>query len=577
MKKELKKRGQKFLKRFSRASEKAGENSREHIKENFINRLSHIESIRLLILEWGLLVAALILLALTQAFWFNDSYSEDSFTKGGVYTEATLGEVNSLNPIFAVTNSEKTLSRLLFSTLATVDYSGNVGVGLAKTIHSDENGKVWTVAMKEGLKWSDGEPITSDDVLFTINLIKNPATNSVYDANFTNVEVKKNEKEEIVFTLKSPYADFMSALIVPILPKHCLENTDPKTLIEDKFSNGPITSGAFSLNAMQAGSNEESIYYLSSNPYYYKGEPLLSSFSIHTYNSIDNIIGAINSSSVTATAELDESVLGSLKNRQFLYKNSSIKSGAYLFFNTTSAKVKNKDLRSAIREGIDISEVRKITNGAVAMDYPILESQIKLDAKPTIPAYNFENAKTKIAGIINDETKNLKLVTVKSGYLPEIANKIAEFLHALGFEVEVSIQEENQDFINNTITQRNYDILIYEIELGADPDPLAYYHSSQASSSGLNLSNYRNTLVDDLLLGARNTLDETLRTKKYETFLEYWVGDVPAIGLYQVNLTYFYNENTRTYSNDVRLVTQLDRFSDVENWAVNKVAKNKTP
>jgi len=150
-------------------------------------------------------------------------------------------------------------------------------------------------------------------------------------------------------------------------------------------------------------------------------------------------------------------------------------------------------------------------------------------------------------------------------------------LQDLGFEATVSSYEENQDFVNNVISKRNYDILVYEIELGADPDLLPYYHSSQASTSGLNLSNYRSVLVDDLLLGARDTLNEELRIKKYESFLEYWVNDVPAIGLYQPNLTYYYNKNVRTFSNDVRLVTALDRFSDINSWAVTKATKNKTP
>jgi ABC-type transport system substrate-binding protein len=144
------------------------------------------------------------------------------------------------------------------------------------------------------------------------------------------------------------------------------------------------------------------------------------------------------------------------------------------------------------------------------------------------------------------------------------------------------VSEEAQEFITNTVSRRNYDILVYEIELGADPDPLVCYHSSQAtsngdSSAGLNLANYRNALVDDLLIGARETLDTSLRIAKYENFLKYLAEDAPTIGLYQTNLTYFYNKNTRAFGDNVRLVTALDRFSDVSNYAVMKELKNKTP
>ena len=122
-----------------------------------------------------------------------------------------------------------------------------------------------------------------------------------------------------------------------------------------------------------------------------------------------------------------------------------------------------------------------------------------------------------------------------------------------------------------------HDILIYEIELGADPDLFAYYHSSQANESGLNLSNYSNGPSSDILLAARGAIDPALRAAKYESFLEHWVEDVPAIGIYQVDLSYFVGKNIRTFSEDDRLVTAVDRFVDVNYWSTEKTPKNRTP
>lgn len=574
----IKKRGQKFLRKFSRVSVKASEESKEHIKENLIGRISHIENIRLLVLEWSLLVAALIMLAVTQSIWFRDTYSEDVFSSGGTYTEATIGDVSSLNPLFATTNSEKTLSRLMFATLATIDYSGHPGIGLAASILPSESGKVWTVKLRDGLKWSDGTPLTNEDVLFTIDLIKSSSVNSVYDSNLANVKVAENENGEIVFTLPSVYADFISALNIPIVPKHELDDADPKTLIEDTFSNTPVTSGAFSLNALQSIANgNEKIYYLSANPNYYKGHTLLDSFAIHTYKDKDSVVNALNSGAVTATAELSGPDADRVVAGQFIKKNSSLNSGAYIFFNTTSEIVKNKDLRSAIRQGIDLEKIRAAAPDTTALDYPLLDSQIDLSGYPGIPEQDPEAAKTTIANNLGDGALGLEIATINAGYLPAVADKLAEELRELGFEVNVSKYEENQEFISNIISKRSYSILVYDIELGADPDLLPYYHSSQTTASGLNLSNYRNALVDDLLLGARDTLDETLRAKKYETFLQYWVNDAPAIGLYQSNLTYIYNRNVRTFSDNIRLVTALDRFTDITDWAAVKETKNKTP
>lgn len=574
----IKKSGQKFVRRFSRASLRASAESKEHIKENLIGRFSHIENIRLLILEWTLLVFALIMLAVTQSIWFKDSYSEDVFSEGGTYTEATIGDVNSLNPLFATTDSEKTLSRLMFATLATIDYSGHPGIGLAASIMPSEGGRVWTVKLRDGLKWSDGIPITNEDVLFTVELIKSPVVNSVYDANLANVKVVEGENGEIIFTLPSVYADFISALNFPIVPKHELDDADPKTLLEDTFSNAPVTSGAFSFNALQsaAGGNEK-VYYLSANPYYYKGRTLLDSFAVHTYKDKDAVAGALNAGAVTATAELSGPDADKVTAGQFIKKNSSLNSGAYIFFNTSSETVKNRDLRAVIRQGIDLEKVRTAAPDTVALDYPLLNSQISLSDYPEIPGRDYEAAKARVTELTDDNMRGLEIATVNAGYLPAVADALAEELRGLGFEVNVSKYEENQEFINNVISKRGYDILVYEVELGADPDLLPYYHSSQATGAGLNLSNYRNALVDDLLLGARDTLDETLRARKYETFLQYWVNDVPAIGLYQPNLTYIYNRNVRAFGNDVRLVTALDRFTDITDWATVKETKNKTP
>lgn len=578
MKKSIKKRGQKFIRKFSRASIRASEDGKEHIKENLIERISHIANIRLLILEWSLLVLALIMLAVTQAFWFGDSYAEDVFTTGGTYTEATIGDVNSMNPLFAATSSEKALSRLMFATISTIDYSGHTGIGLAQSITPTEDGKVWKVRLREGLKWSDGEPITNADVIFTAELIKNPAVNTIYDSNLANVKVSENEDGEIVFELPAVYADFESALNIPVLPKHILGDADPKTLIEANFSVAPVTSGAFTFNAVQSGAtNAEKVYYLSASDYYYKGKPLVSSFAIHTYADKLAVIEALNSGAVTATAELSSPETTLVTSGQFNRKNSSLNSGAFIFFNTTSEVGKNEELRKAIRQGIDIDKIRAAAPETLPLDYPLTSLQIRLNNYPEIPTRDFEAAQAKITEIAGDGVVKLNVATVNSGYLPNVAEAVAEELRALGIEVVVSSYEENQEFISNIISKRNYDILVYEVELGADPDLLPYYHSSQASASGLNLSNYRNTLVDDLLLGARDTLDNELRIKKYESFLEYWVTGVPAIGLYQPNLTYVYNHNVRTYGNDVRLVTALDRFGDVENWAVVKTTKNRTP
>lgn len=577
MKQTFKKRGQKIAKKWANFSEQAKEDSKEHFQERVIKRLPNARRVRLLILEWALLIVVITSLALTQVFWYRQSYSLQTFEGGGSYIEATVGSVNSLNPLFATTNSEKTLSKLMFATLSTIDYSGHVGVGLAESIVPDDTARIWSVTLKDGLKWSDGEPITIEDVLFTINLIKDQNVNTIFDSNLTGVKVEQVDDMTLQFTLPTAYADFAAALNIPVLPEHILGEVAPNQLLEHSFSTNPVTSGAFSFNAVQSVTTDgEKLIYLAANPNYYKGRPMLDTFAVHAYSSTAEIVDALSRGDVTATADLSPLDEPSITNDNVYEKQTTLSNGVYAFLNTTSSLLGDVKVRQAIRQGLDMDELRSNLDGEDPLDYPILRSQIDLTDYPALPDYDFAAAKVTIeAAGLSGQT--LRLATTSTGYFPELADQLEDQLGKLGFSVELSIYNPGQEFVANVIRQRNYDILLYEIELGADPDLFAYYHSSQASASGLNLSNYHNSSVDEAILAARSTLSERLRAAKYESFLQQWVEDVPAIGIYQASLTYYINRNARAFSEEDSLVYATDRFTDVDYWAVNRTTKNRTP
>ncbi|MBR3320247.1 hypothetical protein IKG20_03015, partial [Candidatus Saccharibacteria bacterium] len=70
---------------------------------------------------------------------------------------------------------------------------------------------------------------------------------------------------------------------------------------------------------------------------------------------------------------------------------------------------------------------------------------------------------------------------------------------------------------------------------------------------------------------------ESEKKQRYESFLSRWIEDAPAIGLYQVNMSYYFDKNVKPFSEDISLVVPTDRFVDVRFWGVEKVAKNRTP
>lgn len=577
MKKTIQKSGQKFAKKLSKISRRASQDGKEHIQENLIERFSHIRRVRILILEWVLLVGVIIFLAITQAFWYSESYVVDSYGEGGAYTEGTLGKINSLNPLFATTSSEKTLSKLLFATLTTPDYSGRIGLDLADSVKSDDSAKTWTVKLRDQLKWSDGTALTNQDVIFTVKLIQNSRINTAYASSLSGVKVSEQDGR-LVFQLPAAYVNFPASLDFPILPAHILKNVAPEFILEHNFSSKPVSSGPFTYNATQTiGSEGEKIVYLSPSPSYYKGKTLLTNFTIHAYLTPEAIKSALKAGSITATAELLPSDGESVRSNFVNERQSALGYGVFAFLNTESPLLKDRNLRQIIRQGLNLEKLRFLLDGEPKLDYPLLPTQVDLADYPKLPDFDPAAAKQALEKIRLPLDINLNLVTISTGRLPALADNLAKQLTELGLPTTVEVQKPNQDFLVGIIRPRAYDILLYEVELGPDPDLFAYYHSSQASGSGLNLSNFRSPLVDDLILGARSTTDAKLRQAKYRKILDYWVSDVPAIGIYQTNLSYYVSKNVRTFSENHRLAYPVDRFNDVINWAVTKTTKNRTP
>lgn len=563
----------------------------------FLGRLENVHEVRLWVLEWGLLVLAVFLLAVVQIMWYGDSYDTNAFTDGGEYSEATLGKINSMNPLYAVTNSEKVLAKLMFANLVSPDSSGHERAELAKTIKMDETGKVWTVTLREGLTWSDGEPITADDIIYTIDLINDTTAKTMVAVNFANVKYKKTDDLTVEFTLPSVYTDFKDSLEFPLVPAHALKDISPALVYESDFSTKPITSGPFLLNAMQVsgvtGLNIQTVY-LNRNDNYFLRDAMLGSFTLKTYANTDDITEALRAGDVMATAELPE--------QQDFGKNTSertnlVNGGVFAFLNNQSEVLKDVKVRQAIRYGLDMDKLREDIRSGEYLDYPILETQAPELSYPELPERDMEKARTLLTDaklIYNEEEKKIYdvdggLVTInvavqKRDKILSVAEKLVAQLNEMGFEAVLNIFDETQsttDFFTSVIKPREYDILLYEVDLGVSADPFVYYSSTQATEAGWNFSNYRNSLADVNLLSARITTDKKLRTAKHNAFLKSWVNDVPAIGIYRSVLVYYYGSNVQIYSDyfnsEIVLTDALDRFADVRYWSVNKRTVNLTP
>jgi peptide/nickel transport system substrate-binding protein len=148
--------------------------------------------------------------------------------------------------------------------------------------------------------------------------------------------------------------------------------------------------------------------------------------------------------------------------------------------------------------------------------------------------------------------------------LVRVAGIIKENWVELGARVEVRVFEI-ADLSQNVIRPRKYDTLLFGEVVGRDPDPFAFWHSSQRNDPGLNIALYTSRKVDKILEEARSSISPAIRKEKYEEFQGEIAQDVPAIFLYSPYYIYFIPKALEGF--DTRhIVIPAERFTNISKW-----------
>ena len=180
----------------------------------------------------------------------------------------------------------------------------------------------------------------------------------------------------------------------------------------------------------------------------------------------------------------------------------------------------------------------------------------------------------------NGQEMKITLATISDPNLERASKELKNQLENLGFSVEMTVSDKDDktgSFIQSIIQPRAYDILLYRIDFGVDTDIYAFWHSSQATSKGLNFANYSDAVSDDLLLNSRNAASDSEKNDQLVLFLKRWLSQAPAIGIAQAHSNYVYRKSIKTYSSNNSLVDALSRYSDARYWQIEKANLYKTP
>ena len=566
-----------------------------HAHKFVLKRWGNLREVRGKIVFWIVALGCLISATGLQLMWDQRNYQTQVGAVGGTYAEAAIGSIETLNPLFASSQAENVVSQLVFSRLLTYDRTGNLNYDAASGVTVSDDGLEYSVKIRPDILWHDGHKLTADDIVFTTELIQDPLTRTQIKG-WDGIKVTKTGEYSVSFRLKEPYAPFREALTFPILPKHILGSVDHTVIRENSFSTSPIGSGPFAVRLVQDVDvpNGRRIAHLVANTSYYRGVPKLERFQVHAYKNSDDIMKALSLNEVNAASGLTitatKEVLARYGSR-YNVQTQTTQAGVYAFLNTQNGALSDVVVRRALQRATNTQEIRDKVGGNVgALSLPFTSLQVDTSSIK-VPGYDPVEAnklldeagwKKNPSGKREKDGKPLT-ITVATLSTPEYLRALEVMIgqwRQVGVDVEekqVDPNDSTQDFVQTVLQPRAYDVLLYQIDLGRDPDVYTYWHSSQASIRGRNLSNYKSAVADDILVTARSSQNPSLRETKYGSFAQRWLSDVPAIALYQPTVQYVYSKSVGGLDESAVLVRPEDRYQSVMYWTVGEQAVYKTP
>lgn len=307
-------------------------------------------------------------------FYFKNTEIQPA--KGGIFAEGAIGQPRFINPIYSsFSDIDQGLTELIFSGLMKYDNQGKIILNLAEEYKILNNGIVYEVKLRENIFWSDGFPLTVDDVIFTIETIQNPDYKSPQIPAWLGVEIERVSDLIVRFKLRNPYSGFLENLTQKIIPKHIWKDIPAENFHLSGYNLNPIGSGPYKLKSLERNRKEQIVSLnLIRNQKYFGKTPYLSQISFYFFENEDDLIrnykrGTIQGFSLKNPLTLEQ-LPGSVKIYSF-----SLPRYFALFFNSEKSKIlESQNIRLALSYGTNKNEIleKAFLNFGKIVDSPIL-------------------------------------------------------------------------------------------------------------------------------------------------------------------------------------------------------------
>lgn len=496
-------------------------------------------------------------------------------TYGGTLTEGEVGSPRFVNPLLAISDADRDLTALTYAGLMGLSGDGSLAPVLASSYTVSPDGKVYTFTLRKNAKFSDGTPVSADDVVFTVEKAQDPGIKSPEYADWTGITVEAIDPQTVRFTLAKPYAPFLENTALGILPAHLWRDVPDEqfpfsTLAEQPVGAGPFVYSSLSRDKTGLITN----YSVRENPLYVLGRPYLAGFDFIFYSQQEDLAKALANGSVDSAYGIPRAgALTSPYSRVF---------GA--FFNPGED---HDFLDPAVRKALSVAIDRQniVTNvlggyataimGPVPPGSGITETPVTTYPDPTAAATSIlESAgwsydgNTRAWGKGSGKTaQTLSSLTIRTSNVPElksIASAVKADWEKLGISVDIELYEPG-DLNQNVIRPRKYDVLLFGMVIGRDPDLYAFWDSQEQNDPGLNIALYANKTVDALLSDARQSVSEEQRLADLAKIDADVAADYPAAFIEAPDFIYAVPKNLGGVELP-QIATPSDRFATVADW-----------
>lgn len=540
-------------------------------------------------LRWQILVVAVTLVIVALLLLSQQPVSVITLPEaapGGIYTEALIGSMGRLNPMLDWNNpADRDVNRLIFSSLVRFDSRGLPQPDLADSWGVSADGVIYNFTIRSNATWHDGQPVTSDDVLFTIELIKSAGSLFPQDIKdmWSQIQVRQLNDKTFQFELPEPFAPFLDYATFGVLPKHILEAVPADQLASAEFNLKPIGSGPYKFDRLLTSGGQITGVVLVANEDFYTQPAFIEQVVFRYYPNSAAAFDAYQQGEVLGISQLSEDVLpAALAEPTLSVHTSRLPQMGLVFLNLNNPSIsffQNENVRRALMLGVNrniiVSHILK--GQAIVADGPILPGswayyedieKIAYDPDAAIKLLNEEGFIFSAGSDVRSkdgQPLTFTLVHPNDETHTLIAQAIQSDWALIGVRIELQ-SAAYDSLVNDYLTPRNYEAALADINTSRtpDPDPYLFWHQSEATG-GQNYSQWDNRTASEFLETARVLADFSERARLYRNFQVVFTEDMPSLPLYYP--VYSYGVDVQVQGVQVApLYDTSDRLALIDEW-----------